>query len=66
MRRSPLRAILNPTGLGFSQMNENALRRIAFLWMIPQFRANWGAVHAFNRANSKQMNKKNENSSKIH
>jgi hypothetical protein len=47
----------NPTGLGVSQMNENAPLRIR-ISADSRPRANWWAVHAFNRANSNQLNKK--------
>src|SRR6266550_6506031 len=55
---SPLHVILNVTGPGFSQMNENALGRISIPADDCRLRANWRAVHAFNRANSNQINKK--------
>src|SRR6266403_383344 len=55
---SPLHVILNVTGPGFSQMNENALGRISIPADDSRLRANWRAVHAFNRANSNQINKK--------
>jgi hypothetical protein len=61
-----LRAILNQLEPGCSQMNESLLLRIAFLWMIPPFRANWegSSAHSTGQRPTK-MNKKNEKHSKI-
>jgi len=53
-----LSAIVNPTGPGFSQINENAIQRIGIPADDSQLRANWWAVHAFNRATSNEINQK--------
>jgi len=45
-----------PIGLGVSQMNENAPQRIRIPADDSRLRANWWAVHAFNRATSKEIN----------
>ena len=46
-------------------MNENAPLRIAFASDDSRLRANWRAVHAFNRVTSNEINQNNENSNKI-
>jgi hypothetical protein len=53
-----LRAIVNPNGLGVSQMNENAPLWSRIPADDPYPRANWWAVHAFDRATSNEINKK--------
>ncbi len=57
-------AIVNPNGLGVSRMNENAPLGSRIPADDSRLRANWWAVHAFNRAISNERNK-NENSDKI-
>jgi hypothetical protein len=52
-----LHAIVNPNGLGISHMNETLLCGAAFVRMIPGSVRTGGAVHAFNRATSKEINK---------
>jgi hypothetical protein len=47
-------------------MNENAPLRIAFFWMIPQFRANWEGSSRVQQGNIQRNKQKNENSDKIH
>ena len=47
-------------------MNENAPLRIAFLSDDSRLRANWRAVHAFNRVTSNEINKKMKTSNRIH
>jgi uncharacterized coiled-coil protein SlyX len=48
----------NPTGPGFSQMNENASLRMRIPADDSRLRANWRAVHAFNKVKPNESNKK--------
>jgi len=53
-----LSAIVNQIGPGFSQINENAIQWIGIPADDSRLRANWWAVHAFNRATSNEINQK--------
>lgn len=61
-----LRAVLNPDGLGVSQMNENALLRSRIPADDSHLRANWVGSSRVQQGNLQRNKQKNENSNKIH